>query len=137
MSQHRGEELADLLHADRELSDAEMERLALVSKQEWGVLAGMLRTRASATYGVADAQDFERCVTQHMSAQDWNAMAVAGIFECPQCSRLLKNRDAPVVATAVLLERRRIGDLWSAVEGATPEQLDARMLVFRRALGLT
>jgi hypothetical protein len=136
MSQDHGEHLADLLHADRELSDEEMKRLRLASKHEWATMLDMLRAKAHAAYDVAHPAQFERCVTRHMTPKDWEAMVVAGVFECPQCSRLLKVRNSSVVATAVLLERSRISGLWDAVERASPEHLDARMQVFRRALDL-
>lgn len=136
MSQpHHGDSVADLLTADRELSDQEMERLRLASKQEWATLSQMLRHKASATYAVADVADFEFCVTEHMDSADWAEMVVAGVFQCPTCSRLLKDRGTPV-ASAILLERRRVRDLWEAVEAAAPDSRENAMTRFRRGLGL-
>ncbi len=134
--QHLDDDVAELLTTDRELTRQEMDRLRRVGKKHWSDLAQMVQDRARNAYSVADPEDFERCVTQHMSASDWGDMVVSGIFMCPVCARLLKDRQSPV-ATAVLLERTRVRKLWEEVERSSPEQLDARMAVFRRALGLS
>jgi hypothetical protein len=137
MNENPAGDVADLLSADRELSDEEMERLRQASSAQWATLKAMLRSRARDAYAVSAPEDFERCVSEHMGAPDWAEMVVSGVFQCPVCARPLKDRRRTPVATAILLERRRVRRLWQEVEASTPEQLDARMLVFRRALGLS
>lgn len=136
MNENHAGDVADLLSADRELSEQEMQRLHQVGREQWATLKAMLRSRARDAYAVSAPEDFEHCVTEHMSAPDWAEMVVSGVFACPVCERPLKDRRTPV-ATAVLLERRRMRQLWQEVEASEPDQLDARMFVFRRALGLS
>ena len=113
-----------------------MARLFEASSKTWQDVAVTLAERSHATYAVAATDDFIRCVSEHMDHADRAEMVIAGVYECPQCARLLKDRQSPV-ATAVLLERQRLRELWIGVETATEAERERRMAYFRRGLGLS
>lgn len=129
------DDVAELLQADRELTPEEQSRLRRVGQAGWKGLQVFLSGRSRASYAVADEDDFTACVFQHMNLQDRNEMLAADVFFCPVCARLLKDRKNPV-ASSILLERRRVRELWLDVEQSPPELMDAALDRFRRALGL-
>lgn len=87
--------VTELLSVERELNDTEMEHLREAGANAWATTADLLRTRARDAYAIADPVDFRRCVRDHMNEADHAEMVVAGVFSCPICSRVLKDRRAP------------------------------------------
>lgn len=124
-----------LLSAEHQLTDEERERLENLGGRGWLQVLELVNLRAKATYSVQDARTFALCVGQHMDDEDQADMIVAEVYNCPQCSTLLKDRKSSV-ASSILLERHRIAMLWLDVEQAKFEEFDTKLDRFRRALGL-
>lgn len=136
MKKHPDDDVDELLNTPRELTQTEMDRLREATTKTWQDVAVTLAERAHATYSVAATDDFIQCVSEHMDHADRAEMVVAGVYTCPQCSRLLKDRQSPVAA-AVLVERHRLRQLWLDVESASEEERPRLMARFRRGLGLS
>lgn len=129
-------DVAALLLSEDDLSDDELEILAKHADTAWRDIRSQLRVRAAWTYGVADPADFAACVRHHMDPQQRIDMMAADAYWCPECGRHLKDRRTPV-ATSVMLERRRLRDLYRRVDEASDER--GRTEALRRfiaALGL-
>ncbi len=124
------------LEADRELTLQEQEKLKALGKRGWKQVLELLAQKAKETYGIAPPTVFTQCYAEHMSEDDHEDMVKAEVYTCPQCATLLKDRKSRV-ASGILLERKRIADLWLDVEQAKFEDFDARFDRFRRALGLS
>jgi hypothetical protein len=131
----RPDSVAELLEADRELTPDEQSRVRRIGEAGWMFLKVLLSSKAKASYSVADEDDFTDCAFNHMNSADREEMVASEVFFCPVCSRLLKDRKSPV-ASSILLERRRVRELWLDVEQSPPELMDAALDRFRRALGL-
>jgi hypothetical protein len=127
----------ELLHADRELTHEERQRLRTMAAAGWSTIQSLMRGRAREVYSLAKPEDFGECVFQHMNIDQRAALVFADVYQCPVCGRLLKDRKTPV-ASSLLLERMRLRELWLAVESAEDDE-QARgeaMRRFRSALGL-
>lgn len=129
------DDVSDLLRTERELTPDEQARLAAISTAGWRGIQTLLNGRARASYSVAAEADFAKCVFGHMVPSERDTMIGAEIYFCPVCDRLLKDRKSPV-ASSVLLERARVRELWLEVEKAAPDDMEAAVDKFRRALGL-
>ncbi len=125
----------ELLDADRELTEHERRRLRTLAATGWAHITGALRNRAHQTYSLAEAADFAECIFNHMSVDDRASMILADVYNCPGCSRLLKDRRTPV-ASGILVERERMRQLWLQVEQAPEGERQAAIDRFRSALGL-
>lgn len=126
----------ELLHADRELTHEERQRLRTMAAAGWSTIQSLMRGRAREVYALASPQDFGECVFQHMNIDQRASLVFADIYQCPVCGRLLKDRRTPV-ASSLLLERMRLRDLWLQVEMAEDEDFRVEaMRRFRSALGL-
>jgi hypothetical protein len=134
MSEHPQDD-TDLLDVERELNAAEQQRLRQLGERSWLDIQASLSSRAKAVYAAAAPEDFAECVGEHMEGEDRTALALAEVYQCPRCARLLKDRKTPV-ASALLQERLRIQQLWMDVEKAQPKEMDEAVERFRRALGL-
>ncbi len=127
MDEETPDNIAELIHADRDLTPAEEETLRRYTEDSWASISRALALRARAVYSVAKIEDFRRCVREHMDLDDWSEMAHAELYHCPSCGLLLKDRGTPVAAAA-LLERQRIRRLWQAVQDADegPDKTEAQ-----------
>lgn len=86
-----------------------------------GIFAGVMRAvrqRSHATYDVAEPAVLRNCLASHLDAAARQDMITAEVYTCPTCGSLLKDRRTRVAA-AIMLERRRIRDLWLQVEDHT------------------
>lgn len=130
-------DLDDLLTADRELTEAEMDRLRRLSDQEWTQVTTTLFRQARRSYAVAAPDQFANCVTKHMVDIDYAEMINSDVFRCPHCDRLLKDRGT-AVGEALSLERQRLADLLVSAEGADAGSIEAqqRWNRLRTALGI-
>ncbi len=129
------EDLNVLLNTERELSAEEQARLHAIGDESWEQFYRVLTWRARAVYSMATAAEFGQCVLHHMTAQERAALVSAEMYTCPQCHRLLKDRRTPV-ASAALLERTRVQELWLEVEAAPEDDKREAIARFRRALDL-
>ena len=112
-----------------------VDRLELLSKHGWNQVMQLLAQRSKSAYNAAASEVFTRCVQQHMNDDDRSTMMAADVYVCPECETLLKDRKSPV-ASGILLERKRLAQLWLDVETASIRDFDAAFDRFRRALGL-
>jgi hypothetical protein len=126
--------LDELLLAERELTTDELTELRHLNERYWTYIQNDLNLRAHQTYAVAAPTDFRRCIVEHMSMSERIEMLDADVYTCPECHRLLKDRNTPV-ASAILLERRRIRELWQAAETAPAGTGQEAIARFRRAIG--
>jgi hypothetical protein len=127
---------SELLHAERELTITEMTRLRQLGEKTWLAMGRIIKHQAGLTYAMAEPADFSSCVQEHLTAIQRSAMVAANVFTCPECGLLLKDRGVPV-ATSILLERRRLAEMWMLVEQATDDEQRAEAARrFRTALGL-
>ncbi len=111
--------VSELLEVDRDLTEEEENRLAAFAEKTWGEIQGSVASRARAAYSVAPEETFRSCVRDHMDLLAWNEMIGADVYTCPVCATLLKDRRT-VVASAVLIERARIREMWKEYEAAEP-----------------
>ena len=130
-------DLDDLLKADRELTDQEMQRLRDLTDQEWSLVHQQLFARARTTYSVVPPEEFGHCVQLHMQTIDYMEMVNSDAFCCPVCGKLLKDRGTPVAA-ALLSERKRLAELYVQADGSTAGSIEAtrRWNRLRAALGI-
>lgn len=112
-------DVAEILQTDRDLTPEELEALQNVADSAWRDLRSQLHDRARNVYAVASPGAFAECVQQHMGDEDRVDMVKADAYHCPECGRHLKDRRTPVAAS-VLVERRRLRDLYLLID-RTPE----------------
>jgi hypothetical protein len=129
------DDLAELIEADRELTPAEQGRLKSLAGAGWAYVNRFFSGRSRETYAMAAPVDFAECVFDHMDIGQRAELITADVYSCPGCGRLLKDRKNPV-ASSILLERRRLRELWLDVEAAPDDKRDKALERFRRALGL-
>jgi hypothetical protein len=128
--------VADLLETDRDLDETELARLRLYGEGNWLQINRLLSQRAHAAYAAAPADVFRHCITLHMDEAARAQMIRAEAFHCPECGTLLKDRQS-LAASAILTERQRLADLWTAVEESRDRPTySERFRAFRAALGL-
>jgi hypothetical protein len=119
-----------------DLNEADKIRLTEYAEAEWGDILAALRSRSRNAYAVAEPNDFATCITQHMSTVEQIEMTRADVYHCPKCGRHIKDRRTPV-ASSVLVERRRLRQLYLAIEeAAAGEARDEATRRFIAALGV-
>jgi hypothetical protein len=130
------ENVEELLDTDRELTPPEQNRLRTLAATGWSYITERLQHRARDAYSSTEPGEFAECVFEHMGVTDRANMITADVFECPKCGRLLKDRHN-TASSSILLERRRLRDLWVDVEVAEDGPAREHALAdFRSALGL-
>lgn len=127
---------SELLHTERELTVNEITRLRQLGERTWLAMGRIIKHQAGLTYAMTEPAQFNSCVRGHLTAIQRAAMAVANVFTCPECGRLLKDR-GETVTTSILLERRRLAEMWMQIEQAADDEQRAEAARrFRTALGL-
>lgn len=127
-------QIQELLDTDRELTPQEQQTLHTLAATGWAQVTRILARNADRAYATANPEELGHCLFAHMTIEQRAALTLADAYHCPSCGRLLKDRNNPV-ASAVMLERRRIGEKWSDVEQASPEHREDAMDAFLRSLG--
>lgn len=111
------EVVAELLDLERELTVEEMLVLRRHTDQVWASLTARIDAKVSASYGVSSPETFRQCLDEHLDQVQIIVMLLAEVYNCPLCGRLLKDRQSSV-ASAILLERRRVAGMLRDVETA-------------------
>lgn len=127
------DDVAALLNAERELSTEEREKLRNLGDATWWRFYQTVTRRARSVYSTATPAQFAVCVSEHMSQQNRDALIGSETYTCPSCHQLLKDRRAPV-ATAILVERQRLQELWHDIENADDAERPSAIERFRQAL---
>jgi hypothetical protein len=126
----------ELLETQRELSETELARLRMWGERSWTQVNQLMSQRARAAYSVAPEGVFRHCVTFHMDDEARAQMMQAEAYSCSECGTLLKDRQN-LAASAILGERRRLAELWKAVEESRDRATySENYRAFRAALGL-
>lgn len=129
------DETSDLAAVERELTQVEQERLMALAEEAWRDIVASFADQARAAYSVAPREAFALCVGTHMNRRARQSMLRAEVYHCPVCGRLLKDRHT-TAASSILLERRRLRELWREVQRlpSGPER-DSALRKFVVALG--
>jgi hypothetical protein len=121
---------------EAELTPAQIQQTEALANQEFGGLLRGIRRRSHATYAVCAPHILHNCLSNHLDVVQTQDMIEAEVFHCPVCGNLLKDRRTKI-ATAIMLERQRLKELWQGVEDHIGDpDFHLHLDRFRAALGL-
>lgn len=120
----------------QELTDEQIRAAEARTNAGFSSVLRQLRRRSHATYAVCDPYVLHACLSEHLNPDQIQDLIEAEVFNCPTCGMLLKDRHTKV-ATAIMLERHRLKQLWLRVEERADEpDFHLHLNHFRAALGI-